>query len=518
MDFDYQATEMEAEPQGLLRFSGRLENLEGGLASPTGHAFSKHGCPEGTHRVAASASSVTERRGMEAPCRFSSHFARVPGQDITGPKFFFPEAETHGDEPGDVVFPLGENYESRKTHQDRAVAAADRHEIRCGSWNLAGTCAKRVKTLLSEMPDCDVMAVQEYPKQAAGWRILKGEVYHGALYQDHLMYRAVGLFYNATKFNLYRKHSSQRGAWFLLQHKVTQKFVWFGTLHLPNSEPREELSRNMTAGFDKKCHKGYPAILLGDFNIQFNWVEQSAEIVPGVIGPKWAELRQKAAEAGFHQLHPPLTQLSTPTFHSRKGNVANTQIDGAFGNLATATCLEIMEQSRHEIGTDHDRVEMTLVIKGEAVKRVRAGGPRVLCRDLPQMTRITQQRLEQIAQTCTKPASLGPKFVASEAVKTLGQMARFSRSAGDWKIYLSALRKEKTTWKGERLEQASQNWGLYKALTKKKKAWGDDYMARAREEDPVSSISHHFDRVFHDNEVEGVREQLEEVTRGITDL
>ena len=146
------------------------------------------------------------------------------------------------------------------------------------------------------MPDCDVLAVQEYPKQPPGWKLLKGEVFNGALFQDEMMYRAVGLFY------LWRKFSNARGAWLLLQRKSTQKFVWFGTIHLPNNEPKEELHRLIQMGFGRKCRKGYPAVLMGDFKIQFNWVEQANGVVPGVVGPKWAELRRRAAEAGFQQL------------------------------------------------------------------------------------------------------------------------------------------------------------------------------------------------------------------------
>ena len=219
--------------------------------------------------------------------------------------------------------------------------------------------------------------------------------------------------------------------------------------------------------------------------------------------------RASAAPPGLDQLH-------TPTFHSRKGNVSDTQIDGAFCSQMAVGCLTIMESSRHEIGTDHDRVEVVVTIKGKTIKRVRAEGPRVVCRGLPQLQQVTQSKLEELAGSCTKPASLGPKFVASAATKTLGEMARFSKQADDWKNYPSTLRKEKMAWKAQRIENASSNWGLYKALTKNKKAWGDDYMARAHVEDPAGDLCKHFHKVFHDDEVKGARQQLDAITSGIT--
>ena len=68
------------------------------------------------------------------------------------------------------------------------------HPIRISSWNLAGTSEKKVKHLLSHVPCCDVLAVQEYPRQKCRWQILKGDTYHAVLFQDVLLYRAVGVF------------------------------------------------------------------------------------------------------------------------------------------------------------------------------------------------------------------------------------------------------------------------------------------------------------------------------------
>ena len=212
--------------------------------------------------------------------RFSSNPIAFENQGgmLTGPKYF----------AADFADPMPA---SEPTQEVR--------EIKCGTWNLAGTCAKRVKTLISQMPECDLLVVQEFPKQPPGWKLLKGEVFHAALYQDHIMYRATGLFYDTSKFNLCKKIASPRGAWFLVQHKATLKQLWIGTTHLPNSEPREELLRLISRSFEIPNRKGYPAVLLGDFNIQFKWRESDIGVVPGVIEAKWAELRQRVWKQGF---------------------------------------------------------------------------------------------------------------------------------------------------------------------------------------------------------------------------
>ena len=363
-----------------------------------------------------------ERRYDVSVCskgaRFSSNFSLEAGSNValTGPKYFAPNFA----EPEPVASPLSKGGVDR--HAEQATCCrTDLHEIKCGTWNLAGSCAKKVKTLLSQMPECDLLVVQEYPKLPPGWKLLRGDAFHAALYQDHIMYRATGLFYDTGKFNLCKKLANPRGAWFLLQHKITQKQFWIGTTHLPNNEPKDELLRLMHGCFGIPNRKGYPAVLLGDFNIQFRWRESETGVQPGVIDSKWAELRQKGAEAGFRQIPPGAHQLHTPTFHSRKGNVTNTQIDGVFATAGVESCMKINEGSREQIGTDHDRVEISLVLRGAEVEKVRAGGPRLVHRTPPQVETVTQATLQAISRQCSKPANLGPKFAASTAAKTLGQ-------------------------------------------------------------------------------------------------
>ena len=446
--------------------------------------------------------------------RFSSNLSLHASNNValTGPKYFAPDFV----ESRPVASPLPRGEEARNQGQE-TCSKEDLREIRCGTWNLAGTCAKKVKTLISQMPECDLLVVQEFPKQPPGWKLLRGDVFHAALYQDHIMYRATGLFYDTGKFNLCKKFANPRGAWFLLQHKITQKQFWIGTAHLPNNEPKEELLRLMHGCFGISNRKGYPAVLLGDFNIQFRWRESETGVKPGVIDSKWAELRQKGADAGFRQIPPGTQQLHTPTFHSRKGNVTNTQIDGVFATAGVESCMMIIEGSRAQIGTDHDRVEISFVLRGAAVKRVRAGGPRIVHRTLPEVAAVTQATLQTISQQCTKPANLGPKFAASAATKTLRDMARHSNRPEDWKLYLSTPRKEKQKWKGERIERASSDWKLYMALTKTKPAWGDEFLARAEGEGPVEDVVDHFQKVFHDREVGEVGPKLEQVVAGIAE-
>ena len=303
--------------------------------------------------------------------------------------------------------------------------------------------------------------------------------------------------------------------WLRLQHKKSQKHLWVGSLHLPNSEPREEINRWANEFFGACGCGAEQAFAMGDFNTQFKWADVAGEVVPGELSVKWGDLRQIATEVGFQQAVPSPAQMHLPTFHSRKGTVTNTQIDGAF--IANAACrqIHIEQESRHEVGTDHDRVAVQAWLRGEALARVVVGGPRVMKSVPPAVDSVDHQTLVQLARTHTKPASLGGKFKASAAVNTLRDMAKRSRSAENWKRYLGQLRREKTAWKGERLHQAARDWKTYRYFTKKKRSWGDEFMAKCEHEDPVQHVAMRFKEVFQDQRVASIEGTLFTTTQNL---
>ena len=211
-----------------------------------------------------------------------------------------------------------------------------------------------------------------------------------------------------------------------LQHKASRKHLWVGSAHLPNNEPREEINRLADTFFKVRGCDQDQAFAMGDFKTQFKWAEVAGRVVSGEMSAKWGDLRRIAMDAGFDQLTPGVEQLHIPTFHSRKGNVTNTQIDGGFVSNTPVGLLRVETESRREVGTDHDRVGVQGWVTGAAPERVVVGGPRVtgVAPDIPE---VSHGVLVELARHRTKPASLGPKFKASAAVNTLRDMARRSR-------------------------------------------------------------------------------------------
>ena len=382
---------------------------------------------------------------------------RGSGCRLTGPKYFLPEiVYAPSDVDPDEVLNVPDSCPSQE-RLDVDPLTSTESMLRLHTWNVAGMSAKRVKTLVSQELDAEVVALQEYPKQEAGWQLVKGETYHGLIHQNYFMYRAVAIFYRADAFHLLGRGASERGIWASLRHIETSKEISVGCLHLPNNQPRDEIQRVLQQFMHVQPTQGAAGAVLGDFNTQFKWSVEENVCVPSIIGTRWSDLRQIMSEHGFRQASPPSQQAATPTFHSRKANTASTQIDGCFVRNLVCT-LNIAEGSRAQVGTDHDRVEMQGLLKGKRARRkgVTRGGPMRVVAPPPPVEAIDQKILEDLALKYCKPASLGAKFRPSPSVRTLGEIARQGRDAQAWKTYLQAHRRYLT----QGLPRAQQKGGF----------------------------------------------------------
>ena len=248
----------------------------------------------------------------------------APEVTLTGPKYSVPDivyapSDVDPEEvlhvPDDTPSQLDYGLPPHLEHLNSSSALKAVSMLKLSSWNVAGIDAKRVKTLISADLDVDVVALQEYPKMPAGWHHIKGERFNGLLFQNYYMYRAVGILFDAKKFHLRGRRSSERGAWVQLQHVETSKVIWIGSIHLPNSEGREAC-RRLLHQLLSQLPKGATGAVLGDFNTQFRWTVSGSACVPGVVSGKWSDLRQCMAEYGFQQTSPPQHQAAAPTFHS----------------------------------------------------------------------------------------------------------------------------------------------------------------------------------------------------------
>ena len=169
------------------------------------------------------------------------------------------------------------------------------------TWNLAGAGKKKIKGIVTMVVEHDLVAVQEYAKQAVGWHVVDHGRMSAVLYQDVMMYRAVGIMYDKGKFRIRKRKRATRGVWILLEHVETSREVWVGSIHLPVNEVVEEVDRFTDEFLQALPATDTPALLLGDMNTRahFTWGAQQGVAQPRNMHSRWSKLRQARVSGRF---------------------------------------------------------------------------------------------------------------------------------------------------------------------------------------------------------------------------
>ena len=121
--------------------------------------------------------AVKDQRTLPARLQPQAH------KGISGPKFFL-MGLLESDKDASDEWQEGGPDNASQTKRDAScssspIAKDEKAHIRVASWNLAGVSAKDIETVFAHVVDCDVVAVQEFPKQEAGWKITTGNRFHG---------------------------------------------------------------------------------------------------------------------------------------------------------------------------------------------------------------------------------------------------------------------------------------------------------------------------------------------------
>ena len=345
----------------------------------------------------------------------------------------------------------------------------------------------------------DLLAVQEFPKAQYGWHTVDSDGVGGCIHQDIITYRGIGFLFKQSVFMLLKKKKASRGIWCRFKHKPTGREFWAGSLHLPKNEPNSEFSRVLTEFESWLPATDLPLIVLGDYNVDFQWFESADGCFPRGHNTRWELVRAALGSRNLQQVPPLAAQLEEPTFIPRRNGIRPTQIDGAFVRGMQCGRLNIHQGSKTINGSDHNQVEIQLAFRGggRQPKQCKRGGARLVkVERLPSFCNITQHTLEVAAQLYTKPKPKQPKFSSSQAANTLRDIARASRSPEDWKRYQLQMKNDRRAWATDRAERAVRDWGAHRQLNKSKRSWADSFMVDNEHADPLQSIHDHFQGVF----------------------
>ena len=318
---------------------------------------------------------------------------------------------------------------------------ARQHKVLFLSWNIGGKpVADALKSIAISSPEASsegVISLQELPRISPGWHTTKQE--DGRLlvqYRDEdLQWRGNGIAFCPEHYTCLRRKASHLGVWLRLKHKATSSEFWASSFRLSTGVADDVTAQEMQDFLQLRPHQPSQAVLLGDFNTRLTWSAGAGRV--GQVRPSngRADYVVSEVESKQFQFCPPVpAQWMTPTSRPRRAGANGRQIDGAATRGLPRTELRIEEKSYMHIGGDHDRVYITVPFSRNpgAVEADQSTQPRMVTRNPQTQSVISQQTLEHLAKTHTRPYP-GRRYRDPNHVKSMYRRAKVSGDEQLWK-------------------------------------------------------------------------------------
>ena len=187
---------------------------------------------------------------------------------------------------------------------------------------------------------------------------------------------------------------------------------------------------------------------------------------------------------------------------------------GFFSTELPAGDVAVQVDSRHQVGSDHERLSISCCIRGPPIAKARrpTGGARRVSVPLPQvLPTINQGTLQELAARHTTHLGGSQRFRASCEVKAPGRDARRQRTACAWKTYLTALRKDRQLYQQGKLERAVADWGVFREITRPQVDWSKHYLLTNENINPTQELCDHFRNTRVNAEVRDLDAHLEDL-------
>ena len=161
----------------------------------------------------------------------------------------------------------------------------------------------------------------------------------------------------------------------------------------------------------------------------------------------------------------------------------------------------IHTDSYMKLGTDHELCHAECVVAEKQRYPRHESAPRQWIGGITQIDYLDQNKVEEVAQHCTKPAP-GKGYRDPKEVKQAFKQAKISGAPQAWKQALKQRKEARRKWEQARLIRASQgDWGHFKALKPKRQQGWDVGFAEAQVGDPHQAVHNHLAEVYGGEEV-----------------
>ena len=310
------------------------------------------------------------------------------------------------------------------------------------SWNLAGV--DLVKLRLREVGrvfGLPFLSLQELPRGTTGWQTHHVGGWEVCACQPADMWRGIGIGFDPTRWALMRRKISGRGIWCRFRGLHLSVEIWVGTFHFTQGCSQDQHYAEVSTFLSGLPATTHPVVIAGDTNAAVQWSVDGEGITPFGGNGKSLNMLGAVQGAGYRFCQPSLQQLETPTSRPRKAGDRGHQIDLAACKHVAFDHLHIHVDSCFALGSDHDMVSVLFNLAREGRPFTR---PRKVVAELPKVSEVNQQILEDLSQHFTKPAA-GARYKDPPEVRS-------TRNRQVWKQALQARCKARGEWMAERMK------------------------------------------------------------------
>ena len=385
-------------------------------------------------------------------------------------------------------------------------AKGDFH-IRVFGWNVGGCdisdLASAVTNAASRAPaPDDILVLQELPRAGAGWATEKQGAIHILSHRAESSWRGSGVAFNSDRWAVAKRVHAGRGVWVLLKHTTQGCRLWVGSIHLTPGATHAQSEQEMTDFLKPSPIGAIPVVCQCDANAAIRWCEQEGQVMPVGLDGKANEVLGQL-EGKRLQLVPPGTgQWTTPTSRPRQQGRQGHIIDYMSVRGIARTRLRVHVDSYLVLGTDHELLEGSLVLRRGPPNLRFSTKPRVWTGGIDRVHHVDQQVLVDLAARCTKRA-VGLAYRDPPEVKEAVHRAKFLKSKESWCQVRSLRKQARRKWESERLARASQgDWEALKQCKPPKQSGWEHTFADAQPGDPHTAVHNHLEKVYQG---EGVR-------------
>ena len=381
--------------------------------------------------------------------------------------------------------------------------------LRVLSWNVGGAdlpdMPKAVRdSIQGQCRKDDLVLLQEVPRERAGWTYLELEGKKVVSHREEKQWRGTGLWYDQGAWCVVRKLGSGKGTWFKLRHLEAHLEIWVGTSHFTPGCSLPQYEAEVQDHFGALPNSAHRVAYMGDVNTGFTWTHDADAITIVPKEGKGGFLHQMMIEKGFVMGVPEPAQLQTPTSRPRQDGRQGQCIDVMGFKGFRFQAWHIYEGSYMKLGTDHELCQAVLAVDPRRKYPRHETGPRLWTGGIQQVDFLDQSVMEQLADTCTKPAP-GRGYRDSKAVKLAFQAAKRSGTPALWKQALKMRKEARKAWEQERLVRASQgDWAAFRSLKPRRQEGWDVGFAEAQVRDPHQIVHEHLSQVYAGEEVAGI--------------